>query len=117
MLMPFVRKDILSAAARVPVVVLLMAIAATTAAARTGQGGVRVEVADSSGGRLPGVPVIATAVDGQVMTAVTDRLGDCIFPALPVGPAMLRFRLDRFAGVLTGVTVEAGTELRVVQRL
>jgi len=56
-------------------------------------------------------------VDGQVLTAVTDRTGRCVFPAVPAGPVMLRLRLEGFAGVLVGVTVQSGTESRVVQRL
>jgi hypothetical protein len=88
------------------------------ATAQAGKGSVRVEVTDSSGGRLPGVAVVATGADGQVLaTAVTDRMGGHLFPAVPAGPVMLRFRLEGFAGVLVGVTVEPGAESRVVQSL
>ena len=95
----------------------IIALCATVAAAQAGKGAVRVEVSDSSGGRLPGVAVVATAVDGQVLTAVTDRTGRCVFPAVPAGPVVLRLRLEGFAGVLVGVTVQSGAESRVVQRL
>src|SRR5207245_2011264 len=95
----------------------LIALCATVAAAQAGKGVVRVEVSDSSGGRLPGVAVVATGVDGHVLTAVTDRTGRYVFPAVPAGPVMLRFRLEGFAGVLVGVTVQPGEESRVVQRL
>ena len=95
----------------------LIALCATIAAAQAGKGVVRVEVSDSSDGRLPGVAVVATAADGQVLTAVTDRTGGYVFPAVSAGPVMLRFRLEGFAGVLVGVTVESGAETRVVQRL
>ncbi len=95
----------------------LIALCAAAVAAQAGKGVIRVEVTDSSGGRLPGVEVVATAVDGQVQTAVTDRTGVHVFPGVPAGPAMLRFRLEGFAGVLVGVTVESGAESRVVQRL
>jgi hypothetical protein len=96
----------------------LIALCATVAAAQASKGVVRVEVTDSSGGRLPGVAVVATAADGQVLaTAVTDATGGYVFRAVPAGPVMLRFRLEGFAGVLVGVTVESGAESRVVQRL
>jgi hypothetical protein len=95
----------------------LIALCATVAAAQAGTGVVRVEVTDSSGGRLPGVAVVATTADGQVLTAVTDRTGGYVFPAVSAGPVMLRFRLKGFAGVLVGVTVQSGAESRVVQRL
>jgi hypothetical protein len=114
---PTLRTDVM----RLPVATLaassLIALCATVAAAQAGKGVVRVEVSDSSGGRLPGVAVVATAVDGRVVTAVTDRAGRCVFPAVPAGPLMLRFRLEGFAGVLVGVTVQSGAESRVVQRL
>src|SRR5262245_63332027 len=99
------------------VAIALIALRATVAAAQSGKGVVRVEVTDSSGGRLPGVAVVATAPDGQVLTAVTDRTGRCMFPAVPAGPVMLRLRLEGFAGVLVGTTVESGAESRVAQRL
>lgn len=95
----------------------LSALGATVAAAQPGKGAVRVEVTDSSGGRLPGVAVVATAPDGRVLTAVTDRAGRCVFPAVPAGPVVLRLRLEGFAGVLVGTTVESGAEVRVAQRL
>jgi hypothetical protein len=95
----------------------LIALCATVAAAQPAKGAVRVEVTDSSSGRLPGVAVVATAVDGQVLTAVTDRTGVCVFPAVPAGPLVLRLRLEGFAGVLVGVTVQPGAQSRVVQRL
>jgi Carboxypeptidase regulatory-like domain len=107
---------------RLPVMMLavaasLIALCATVAAAQAGKGVVRVEITDSSGGRLPGVAVVATSANGQVLTGITDRTGGYVFPAVPAGPVMLRFRLEGFAGVLVGVTVESGAEARVVQRL
>jgi hypothetical protein len=95
----------------------LIVLCATVAAAQAGKGAVRVEITDSSGGRLPGVAVVATSANGQVQTGVTDRTGGYLFPAVPAGPVMLRFRLEGFAGVLVGVTVEPGAEAKVVQRL
>ena len=96
----------------------LVALCATVAVAQAGKGVIRVEITDSSGGRLPGVAVVATAADGHVLaTAVTDGAGAYVFRAVPAGPVMLRFRLEGFAGVLVGVTVQSGAESRVVQRL
>jgi hypothetical protein len=95
----------------------LIALCATIAAAQAGQGTVRVELSDSSGGRLPGVAVVATSPDGQSLTGITDRMGGYVFAAVPAGPVMLRFRLEGFAGVQVGVTVQSGAETRVVQRL
>jgi Carboxypeptidase regulatory-like domain len=112
------RKDVM----RLPVGMLaaassLAVLCAAVAAAQAAKGAVRVEVSDSSGGRMPGVTVVATPVDGEVLTAVTDRMGGYVFPAVSAGPVMLRFRLEGFAGALAGVTVESGAETRVVQRL
>jgi hypothetical protein len=95
----------------------LVAVCASVVAAQAGKGVVRVEVTDSSGARLPGVEVVATAVDEQVLTGFTDRTGAHVFRSVTAGPVMLRFRLVGFAGVLTGVTVESGGDLRVMQRL
>jgi hypothetical protein len=113
------RKDVLRLPVRMLAAAgLLAVVCATLAAAQPGKGVIRVEVTDSSGGRLPGVAVVATAPDGQVLaTATTDGTGRCAFPALPAGPVMLRFRLEGFAGVLVGETVASGSESRVVQAL
>jgi hypothetical protein len=97
---------------------VLVAVCAAFASAQGGEGVVRVEVTDSSGGRLPGVAVVATGVDGHVLaSSVTDRTGRAVFPTLSAGPVMLRFRLEGFTGALVGVTVESGGESRVVQQL
>ena len=95
----------------------LVTMYAAFAAAQGGKGVIRVEVTDSSGGRLPGVSVIATPATGQVLTASTDRTGGYVFQAVSAGPVMLRFRLEGFEGALVGVTVQPGTETRVMQRL
>src|SRR5947207_4350442 len=107
---------------RLPVRMLAVAAAlvfscAMVAAAQADKGVIRVEVTDSSGGRLPGVAVVVTIAGGQVLTAVTDRTGRCVFPAVPVGPVMLRLRREGFAGVLVGTTIQPGVELRVAERL
>jgi hypothetical protein len=97
----------------------LLVAAATDADAQGTTGVIRGEVMDTSGGRLPDVTVIATTADGRVpaTTTTTDATGGYVFRAMPPGPVMLRFRRDGFAGVLVGVTVEAGGESRLVQRL
>ena len=96
---------------------LLIALCATIAAAQAGTGVVRVDVTDSSGGKLPGVAVVATTVDGRTLTAVTDRTGRCVFPAVPVGLVMLRLRLEGFAGALIGTIVQSGGDTQIAQRL
>jgi hypothetical protein len=95
----------------------IITVCAAVAAAQGGKGVIRVEVTDSSDARLPGVTVVATAAGGQVLTAATDRTGGYVFRAVTPGPVMLRFRLEGFSGALVGVTVQPGTETRVVQRL
>ena len=106
---------------RIPVRIIaasaLVALCATVSAAQRATGAVRIEVVDNSGGRLAAVALVVTAADGQVLTAVTDRTGVHVFPAVPVGPVMVRLRLEGFAGVLVGVTVQPGAESRIVQRL
>jgi hypothetical protein len=98
--------------------IALFALCSTAAAAKAGKSVVRGEVIDGSGGVLPAVTVVATAADGRVLaTAVTDGTGRYVFRALPSGAIMLRFQLDGFADVVVELTVEPGTESRVVQRL
>jgi hypothetical protein len=101
------------------VAIALVALCSTIAGAQAdSKGVVRGEVTDSSGGLLPGVTVVVTAPDGRVLaTTVSDGKGGFVFRGMPVGPVMLRFTLEGFAGVLVGVTVEAGAESRVVQAL
>ena len=96
----------------------ILVIYSTVIAAQTGQGVVRGEVTDSSGGVLPGVTVVATAADGRLLeTTVTDRVGGYVFRALPAGPAILRFQLDGFTSVVVRLGVQPGAETRVVERL
>jgi hypothetical protein len=96
---------------------VLIGLWATVIAAQADTGVIRVEVTDSSGATLPGVAVVATAANGRVLTAVTDRTGRCVFAAVPAGQIMLRLRLEGFAGGLVGTTVEPGVELRIAERL
>ena len=96
----------------------LFVICSTVTAAQTGQGVVRGEVTDSSGGVLPGVTVVATAADGRGLgTTVTDRAGGYVFRALAAGPVILRFELKGFTSVVVRLGVQPGAETRVVERL
>ena len=96
----------------------LVALCSSVVAAQPAKGMIRGEVTDSSGAVLPGVHVVAIGADGQVLaTLVTDRKGTYVFPDLSPGPVMLRFRLEGFAGVLVGVTVQPGAESKVTQSL
>lgn len=86
--------------------------------AETGPGSVRGEVADASGGVLPGVTVVATGADGRVVaTAVTDGAGSFVVSALPSGLVHLRFQLEGFDPAVVELAVQSGTESRVVERL
>src|SRR6185436_19911593 len=85
----------------------LLVICLTVSAAQTGQGVVRGEAIDSSGGVLPGVTVVATAADGRVLAAtVTDRAGGYVFRALAAGPVILRFELPGFTTVAIRLDVQ-----------
>ena len=101
------------------VVCALSVVSAADADAQGQTGAIRGEVTDSSGGKLPGVTVIATTTDGRVplRRQSRTRTGGYVFHALPPGPVMLRFKREGFAGVLVGVTVEPGREARLVQHL
>lgn len=98
------------------VAVCLCALPAVSRAAADGV--VRGEVTDASGGLLPGVTVTATAADGRVVaTALTDGVGRYTLNALPVGSITVTFQLDGFDSVTVNVTVAAGVETRVVERM
>jgi hypothetical protein len=86
--------------------------------AQTSAGVVRGEVTDVSGGVLPGVTVVATTPDGQVIQRViTNEVGQYVFPALRSGPVKLVFELDGFATTSVTVIVKAGVEVAVIERL
>jgi carboxypeptidase family protein len=96
----------------------LFVMFSTVAAEQPGQGGVRGQVTDSSGGVLPGVTVVAAATGGRlVATAVTDGTGRFVFSGVPAGPTTLTFQLEGFASASIAVVVQPGVESRVVQRL
>ena len=86
--------------------------------AQAADGVVRGEVIDSSGAVLPGVTVTATTADGRVLaTTVTDGVGRYVLSGLPIGPVKLAFQLQGFDSATVDLTLQAGTEARVVQRL
>jgi Carboxypeptidase regulatory-like domain len=87
-------------------------------AAAAAHGRVRGAVTDDSGSVLPGVVVVATSGDEQVLgTAVTDETGAYAFNALPAGPVRLTFQLEGFATAVDGLTIEAGSESRLDEQL
>jgi hypothetical protein len=99
-------------------IVALIFLCSPVAAAQRAQGTVRGEVADSSGGVLPGVTVVATATDGQSLAAsMTDGSGRYVLRSLPSGPITLTFQLEGFANASVALIVKPGAESRVVQRL
>lgn len=105
---------------RIPAAALafVVLLCSTVAAGQPAAGVARGQVADSSGGVLPGVTVVATAADGRVLkTTVTDASGGFVLRALSAGSVTLTFQLEGFAGTTVALTVEPGAESRVVQRL
>lgn len=81
-------------------------------------GAIRGAVTDGSAGVLPGVTVVAMAVDGRVVaTAVTDGAGVYVLSGLPAGSVTLGFQLEGFADTSVDVVVQPGQEARVTQRL
>lgn len=91
-------------------------VAILTAAAD--QGSVRGTVSDESGGLLPGVTVVATSPDGQVLkTVVTDATGRYAVAAIPAGLVHLTFELPGFTSAAVDVTISPGVEARLGQRL
>ena len=88
-------------------------------------GDIRGTAIDSSAGVLPGVSVVATAADGrQLATTVTDANGEFSLEGLPLGPAVVLFRLDGFVDATAKVTVQPKTKIagpkpdeRLVQRM
>ena len=108
---------------RVPIttlaIVALFVTCSSVAAKQQSQSTVRGEVTDSSGGVLPGVTIVATASAGRLLaTTVTDGSGRYVFRTLPSGrPITLTFQLEGFASSAVVLSVVAGVESRVVQRL
>ena len=100
------------------VTVALLGMCVTAVSIHAAQGSVRGAVADGSGGRLPGVTVVAAAADGQVLaTAVTNPVGAYLLDALPEGAVHLTFELEGFSAAAVDVAIHAGVEARVAPRL
>ena len=77
-----------------------------TAYAQTG-GTITGRVSDETGGVLPGVTVDLHS-DGMETTAVTDGIGEYRIDNVPVGPAVLTFKLINFTVVRRDLVVVAG---------
>jgi hypothetical protein len=100
------------------VVLSLLSMCSNPMAADAAHGRVRGAVTDDSGGVLPGVVVVATSGDEQVLgTAVTDETGAYAFNALPAGSVRLTFQLEGFAPAVDALTIEAGSESRLDEQL
>jgi hypothetical protein len=96
----------------------VLIVAATCTSAWALDSAIRGEVTDSSGGVLPGVVVVALAPDGrEVGQTVTDEAGRYQFRVLPPGLVRLGFTLDGFEPSFVSVTLRAGNETHVVERL
>ena len=108
---------------RTPITVLFPAIALLfTCSAFAGTdadlGSIRGAVTDTTDGVLPGVTVVATSATGQPLaTTTTDESGAYLFKSLPAGSVRLEFTLDGFSTETVQVSVQAGTETRVIRRL
>src|SRR3954465_12357882 len=76
-------------------------------------------VADESGGVLPGVTVVATAPDGQILaTGVTDEVGRYALILLPSPSVRLTLSLEGFSPPVVDVAATADTDPAVpTQRL
>jgi hypothetical protein len=82
------------------------------------QGSMRGTVLDESGGLLPGVTIVATNLEGDVLTTVvTDATGHFALAAVPPGVVHLTFELAGFTTAAVDVTIRAGVESRLGQRL
>lgn len=69
---------------------------------------VRGSAVDESGGVLPGVDVVASAVDGRTLgSTVTNSSGEFLFDSLPVGPVRIAFHLSGFVDGASTVTVRS----------
>jgi Carboxypeptidase regulatory-like domain len=98
--------------------IAVLAFSSRAASTAAGQGAIRGAIADSSGGALPGVTVVATSVDGRVVaTTVTDGTGAYELSALPAGQVRLTFQLDGFATADASAAVQPNAVSIVTQRL
>jgi hypothetical protein len=100
------------------ILVVLLSLLPPAGPAAAGAGRARGVIADESGGVLPGVTVVATALDGRVLaTSVTDAVGRYTFGALP-STVRLTFQLEGFSPATVEVTLAPDLETTVApQRL
>ena len=103
--------------ARIAVVMAIVGLVASAAAAQISQGRIAGTVADAQGGVLPGVTVTATSPSLiGVRTTVSQADGNYMFPAMPSGTYKLVFELAGFKKVeRDNIQVDAGQH-RVVRR-
>ena len=87
-------------------------------AAQAADGAIRGTVADSSGGALPGVTVVATSIEGRVLGAtVTDGAGAYEIGALPAAETRVTFQMDGFVTTAEALTVRAGFVATIQKQL
>lgn len=83
-------------------------------AAQAPSGRVRGEVLDRSGGVLPGVTIVASAVEGHIVaTTVSDASGGFVLESLPAGHLTLAFELSDFDTASVGLSVVPKSEVLV----
>ena len=91
---------------------LFLSVAVPVATSGRRRGG----VVDQSGLVLPGVTVVATALDGRVLeTTVTDATGAFEFDGLPAEPITIGFDLEGFTPVSIDVTAPRDGESRAAR--
>src|SRR3954465_15289636 len=97
--------------------ILLVVLGTATAIAAASR--VHGVVADESGGVLPGVTVVATAPDGQILaTGVTDEVGRYALILLPSPSVRLTLSLEGFSPAVVDVAAAADTDPAIpTQRL
>src|SRR4029077_11077636 len=89
-----------------------------SAVAQSSEGSIRGEVTDSSGAVMPGVTVVASTGNGQVLgTTTTNQTGEYSISGLPAGPVRVSFELDGFATSMVALMVQPGVESHVSRSL
>src|SRR4051812_23298146 len=104
---------------RFAIALLVLLSLGSAAASMQGTGrNVRGVVADESNGVPPGVTVVATAADGQVLlTAVTDGAGRYVIGPLAAGRVTLTFQLQGFSPAAVRVDIGADADSVINRRL
>src|SRR5438093_7742653 len=85
----------LSAKPHATAILMLLCVSCVIVSIAAAASRVHGVVSDASGGVLPGVTVVATNDDGQVVaSAVTDGVGEYSLTALSAGPLTITYELD-----------------------